>query len=86
MAGRAMQHRKPVIVCRLAGGKQITVIHRGEMQIRMGSSVRIRHGITPAGQQDAELVDEPRHSIGRGVGISLGIGIVLLGAVLAALS
>lgn len=86
VVGRAVQHRKPVIVCRLESGQRITVVHRGELPLRMGDSVQLRHTVTPSGKTDAELLAEPRHSIGRGVGISLAIGIVLLGAVLAALS
>ncbi len=84
--GRAVQHRKPVIVCRLPDGRQLTVIHRGELSIRTGSEVELRHVVLPSGAMDAELVGEPRHSIGRGVGISLAVGVVLLGCVLAALS
>ncbi len=86
VVGRAVQHRKPVLVCRLADDKQIIVIHRGELPLRMGDTVQVRYGTTTTGRVDAELVAEPRHAIGRGVGISLAIGIALLGAVLAALS
>ena len=84
--GRAVQHRKPVVVCRLADGRQLTVAHRGELTLRTGSAVELRHAALPSGVVDAELVAEPRHSIGRGVGISLAVGIVLLGGVLAAMS
>jgi hypothetical protein len=53
---------------------------------RRGQSVRIRMLPDPTKDRSVELVDEPVRSIGRGVGISLAVGIILLGAVLAALS
>jgi hypothetical protein len=71
VVGRAVQHRKPVVVCRLENGQRVTVVHRGELPLRMGDSVRLRHAVTQSGGTDAELLAEPRHSIGRGVGIAL---------------
>jgi hypothetical protein len=78
--------RKPVLVCRLADGSSVQVPVFSGTRYRRGQSVHIRMLPDPTNDRSIELVDEPVRSIGRGVGISLAVGIVLLGAVLAALS
>jgi hypothetical protein len=86
VVGRAVQHRKPVVVVRVADRGDITVMHRGELALRIGDEVEVRHAVTPSGTELAELVKEPQHSIGRGVGISVAVCTLLLGLMLAALS
>jgi hypothetical protein len=82
----SIQHRKPVLTCTLDDlATSVVVPTYSDRRYRKGDTVRIRMAESN-NKQSAELLDEPRRSIGRGVGISLGVGIVLLGMVLAALS
>ncbi len=82
----SIQNRKPVLTCAVAGqANPVLIPTYSDRRYRKGDTVRVRI-MHDGGKSVAELVDEPRRSIGRGVGISLGVGILLLGLVLAALS
>jgi hypothetical protein len=81
----AVQHRKPVLVCKTDTGVQLVVPTYSDKRYHKGEIVRIRM-LSTGNESDAELVAEPRKSIGRSVGIAVGICIVLLGLMLAALS
>jgi hypothetical protein len=78
--------RKPVLVCKLPDGTSVQIPVFSGTRYRRGQEVRIRLLRGSDGPRTSELVDEPLRSIGRSTGITLAIGIVLLGAVLAALS
>jgi hypothetical protein len=81
----AVQHRKPVLVCQTDTGQKIVVHTYSDHRYHKGEAVQVRVASTKD-QPDAELVDEPRRSIGRSVGIAVGVCILLLGLMLAALS
>jgi hypothetical protein len=81
----AVRNRKAVIVCSLADGGKINVPVFSETRYRRGQTIRIRM-INDGNEPFAELVNEPRRSMGRAIGITLGVSIMLLGLVLAALS
>jgi hypothetical protein len=81
----AVRNRKAVIVCSLADGTKLNVPVFSETRYRRGQTIRIRM-INDGSEALAELVNEPRRSMGRAIGITLGVSIMLLGLVLAALS
>jgi FtsP/CotA-like multicopper oxidase with cupredoxin domain len=87
VAAYSIQHRKPMLTCTSADGVtgDFLIPTFSDKRYRKGDTVRVRT-IVLDNQTFGELIDEPRRSIGRGVGISLGVGIILLGLVLAALS
>ncbi len=81
----AVQHRKPVLVCKTDAGVQVIVPTYSDKRYHKGEVVRIRM-LATGKESDAELVAEPRKSIGRSVGIAVGVCVLLLGLMLAALS
>jgi hypothetical protein len=87
VAAYSIQHRKPMLTCTStdAATGDFLIPTFSDKRYRKGDIVRVRT-IQIDNQSFGELVDEPRRSIGRGVGLSLGVGIILLGMVLAALS
>ncbi len=81
----AVQHRKPVLVCKTDSGQQVVVPTYSDHRYHKGEVVQVRIATVDT-KLDGELISEPRKSIGRSVGIAVGICVLLLGLMLAALS